>query len=135
MVSSSLQIGLPLKTFEEILKEVFTVLDEVSCTNTIENLIMGIFNFTKKYPDRETSLVSKDRCFELVQIKLQRFIDELNDIKVTSASLFCIIKLLTACFSSIDIGRENNDVQVLIRTFSINRYLLGEVFHKDHDSL
>ena len=116
LISSSLQVSLPLKTFEAIIQEVFSVLDQVTCPITIEHLVMGLFNLTKKYSERDEALVAKKRCFELVQIKLQKFMDGLEGSSVLNSSLFGIIKLLSACFGSIDISREQADVQAMVRT-------------------
>lgn len=116
LISSSLQLPLSVETFDDIIKEVFLVLEGITCTSTVEHLIMGIFNLTKKFSDRESSLACKNKCFDLVQIKLQQFIEGVSTSKTTNSSLFAIIKLLTACFSSLDIAREPNDVQVMVGT-------------------
>lgn len=131
-LSNSLEVPLPLSDFEDIVKEVDHLLDLITCSNTMDTVVKSVFNLTKNYSDRQVALATKKYAFELVQSRLLKYIQHASSNLQNSSSIFCLVKLLTACFSSIDIAREPNEVQMLVSKLKSLRKLPRAVYGQDH---
>lgn len=118
-LSNALEMPLPLSDFEDIVKEVSSLLDTITCVNTMDNIVKAVFNLTKNYTDRQVALATKQYGFELVQSRLLKYIEQASSDTHNNTTIFCLVKLLTACFSSVDIAREPSEVQQLVSRYMI----------------
>ena len=75
-LSNALEMPLPLSDFEDIVKEVSSLLDTITCVNTMDNIVKAVFNLTKNYTDRQVALATKQYGFELVQSRLLKYIEQ-----------------------------------------------------------
>ena len=118
VVSNTLKVQMSTEVFQQLLTHIYTVLDRISSVSIIENLVTGLFNITKNYESSEDIFNTRSQCFQLVQMRLQKYLESPLEFREDKLNLFVVIKILTSSFVSVDASRETGANQKLISRVS-----------------